>query len=125
MDQHRVRWHRLDQGLGPLADQRVQDAVQPGQLLAVAKDDAAEGGTVQPAVREEYLRAEGGLTEEHLAETQAAADLVAKEMRAACLGMETRAPMAVFDGVYAEPHTGLDRQRGEYAAYLASFEGAA
>ncbi|WP_435744698.1 pyruvate dehydrogenase (acetyl-transferring) E1 component subunit alpha [Microbacterium sp. PMB16] len=74
---------------------------------------------------EEYLRSKGELTDEHVAETQAAADAVAKEMRAACLGMETRPPMSVFDGVYAEPHTGLDRQRGEYAAYLASFEGEA
>ncbi|MGH3689514.1 MAG: pyruvate dehydrogenase (acetyl-transferring) E1 component subunit alpha [Microbacterium sp.] len=71
---------------------------------------------------EAHLRATGDLTEEHLAETQAAADVVAKEMRAACLGMVTRPPLAVFDGVYAEPHTGLERQRGEYAAYLASFE---
>lgn len=71
---------------------------------------------------ETHLRASGELTDEHVAETQAAADAVAKEMRAACLGMVTRPPLAVFDGVYAEPHTGLDRQRGEYAAYLASFE---
>ncbi len=71
---------------------------------------------------EAHLRATGALTDEHQAETQAAADVVAKEMRAACLGMVTRPPLAVFDGVYAEPHTGLERQRGEYAAYLASFE---
>jgi pyruvate dehydrogenase E1 component alpha subunit len=71
---------------------------------------------------ETHLRTSGELTDEHVAETQAAADAVAKEMRAACLGMVTRPPLAVFDGVYAEPHTGLDRQRGEYAAYLASFE---
>ena len=37
--------------------------------------------------------------------------------------MVTRAPLAVFDGVYAEPHAGLDRQRDEYSAYLASFDG--
>lgn len=71
---------------------------------------------------EAHLRAGGELTDEHEAETQAAADVVAKEMRAACLGMVTRPPLAVFDGVYAEPHTGLERQRSEYAAYLASFE---
>ena len=71
---------------------------------------------------EAHLRATGDLTEEHLLETQAAADAVAKEMRAACLGMVTRPPLAVFDGVYAEPHTGLERQRDEYAAYLASFD---
>jgi pyruvate dehydrogenase E1 component alpha subunit len=72
---------------------------------------------------EAYLRSTGELTDAHLAEAQAAADAVAKEMRAACLGMVTRPPLAVFDGVYAEPHAGLDRQRDEYAAYLGSFEG--
>lgn len=71
---------------------------------------------------EAHLRAAGELTDEHLSETQAAADAVAKEMRAACLGMVTRPALAVFDGVYAEPHAGLERQRDEYAAYLASFE---
>ncbi|MFJ2552571.1 pyruvate dehydrogenase (acetyl-transferring) E1 component subunit alpha [Microbacterium sp. NPDC087591] len=69
-----------------------------------------------------HLRSIGELDEAHLAEIQSAADVVAKDMRAACLGMVTRAPLAVFDGVYAEPHAGLDRQRDEYAAYLASFE---
>lgn len=72
---------------------------------------------------EAYLRAQGELSEEHLAATQAAADDVAKRMRAECLGMVTRPPLAVFDGVYAEPHSGLAGQRDEYAAYLASFEG--
>ncbi|MBT2485860.1 MULTISPECIES: pyruvate dehydrogenase (acetyl-transferring) E1 component subunit alpha [unclassified Microbacterium] len=71
---------------------------------------------------EAHLRAAGQLDEHQLAETQAAADDVAKAMRAACLGMVTRPPLAVFDGVYAEPHTGLDRQREDYAAYLATFE---
>lgn len=76
-----------------------------------------------PIVRlEEHLRAAGELTDEHLAETQAAADAVAKEMRAACLAMVTRSPLSVFDGVYAEPHTGIERQRDEYAAYLATFD---
>lgn len=69
-----------------------------------------------------HLRSLGELDEADLAEIQSAADVVAKDMRAACLGMVTRAPLAVFDGVYAEPHAGLDRQRDEYAAYLASFE---
>ncbi|MFD5214778.1 thiamine pyrophosphate-dependent enzyme [Microbacterium sp. NPDC058345] len=62
------------------------------------------------------------LTEEHRASVQAEADAAARDMRAACLGMTTRPALAVFDGVYAEPHTGLERQRDEYAAYLASFE---
>lgn len=71
---------------------------------------------------EAHLRATGALTDEHVAEAQAAADATAKELRAACLGMVTREPLAVFDNVYAEPHTGLRRQRDHYAAYLAAFE---
>jgi pyruvate dehydrogenase E1 component alpha subunit len=47
---------------------------------------------------------------------------MAREMRAACLGLVTRPAMAVFDRVYAEPHSGLERERDEYAAYLATFE---
>lgn len=71
---------------------------------------------------EAHLRARGELSDDDVRETQAAADAVAKEMRAQCLGMVTRPPLAVFDGVYAEPHTGLDRQRSDYAAYLSGFE---
>lgn len=71
---------------------------------------------------EAHLRAAGELTDAHLASVQASADAVARDMRAACLSMQTRPPLAVFDGVYAEPHSGLERQRAEYAAYLATFE---
>ncbi|WP_067202684.1 pyruvate dehydrogenase (acetyl-transferring) E1 component subunit alpha [Microbacterium sp. XT11] len=74
---------------------------------------------------EAHLRAAGELTDEQAAEHRQAADALAAQMRAACLGMVTRPPLAVFDGVYAEPHTGLQRQRDEYAAYLATFEGEA
>jgi len=71
---------------------------------------------------EAHLRAAGELTEEHLASVQEQADEMAREMRAACLGMTTRPAMAVFDRVYAEPHSGLERERDEYEAYLATFE---
>jgi len=71
---------------------------------------------------EAHLRAAGELPQEHLDSVQASADDIAREMRAACIGMQTRPALAVFDRVYAEPHTGLERQRDEYAAYLASFE---
>lgn len=72
---------------------------------------------------EAHLRAIGEFDDEHAAATAAEADAVAREMRAACLGMVTRPPLAVFDGVYAEPHAGLERQRDEYAAYVAMLEG--
>ncbi|MGP6171201.1 pyruvate dehydrogenase (acetyl-transferring) E1 component subunit alpha [Microbacterium sp. A196] len=71
---------------------------------------------------EAYLRGLGEIDDEQIAAAHADADKIAREMRAACLGMVTREPLAVFDGVYAEPHCGIDREREEYAAYLASFE---
>lgn len=74
---------------------------------------------------EAYLRATGELEESHIEAAAAAADAAAKELRASCLGMVTREPLAVFDGVYAEPHTGLRRQREEYAAYIEGFDGGA
>lgn len=89
-------------------------------------DELEKWRLLDPIARlEAHLDAAGALTDEHLAETKATADVVARDMRAACLGMVTRPPLAVFDGVYAEAHTGLERQRAEYAAYVASFEGEA
>jgi pyruvate dehydrogenase E1 component alpha subunit len=52
------------------------------------------------------------------------ADAVARDMRAACIALDKELdPMTVFDDVYEHPHPGLERQRSQYAAYLASFEG--
>lgn len=67
---------------------------------------------------EAHLQASGHLDEQYRTETQQASDTAAAALRAACLGMVTREPLAVFDGVYAEPHSGLRRQRSEYSAYL-------
>ncbi|CAH0179796.1 MULTISPECIES: pyruvate dehydrogenase (acetyl-transferring) E1 component subunit alpha [unclassified Microbacterium] len=79
--------------------------------------------TRDPIARvESYLRSLGEIDDEQIAAAHADADKMAREMRAECLGMVTREPLAVFDGVYAEPHCGIDRQRDEYAAYLATFE---
>ncbi|PYD01196.1 pyruvate dehydrogenase (acetyl-transferring) E1 component subunit alpha [Microbacterium esteraromaticum] len=89
------------------------------------RDDAelAQWRRRDPIARlEAHLRAAGELSDEHLESVQNAADEMAREMRAACIGMQTRPALAVFDRVYAEPHSGLERQRAEYAAYLASFE---
>ncbi|KEP75649.1 pyruvate dehydrogenase [Microbacterium sp. SUBG005] len=71
---------------------------------------------------EAYLRAEGVLDDSALDEVARAADTLAAEVRAACIGATTRAPETMFDHVYAEPHAGLERQKAEYAAYLAGFE---
>jgi 2-oxoisovalerate dehydrogenase E1 component alpha subunit len=70
---------------------------------------------------EAHLRSRGELDDAQVAAVQTEADAAARAMRAACTSLVTRAPLAVFDGVYAESHTGLSRQRAEYEAYLASF----
>ncbi|WP_040164478.1 thiamine pyrophosphate-dependent dehydrogenase E1 component subunit alpha [Microbacterium gorillae] len=49
-------------------------------------------------------------------------DEVGAQMRGAVLNMKPRGAMEVFDHVYAEPHSGLERQKAEFAAYLAGFE---
>lgn len=72
---------------------------------------------------EAYLRAEGMLDDSGMAEVARAADALAAEVRAACIGATTRAPETVFDHVYAEPHAGLAQQRAEYVEYLAGFDG--
>ena len=70
---------------------------------------------------EAYLCAEGVLDDSALAEVAAAADTLAAEVRAACIGATTRAPETVFDHVYAEPHAALAQQKADYAQYLAGF----
>jgi pyruvate dehydrogenase E1 component alpha subunit len=49
----------------------------------------------------------------------------AAELRAAVTGIPDPEPMAVFDHVYAEPNSHLERQRDHYARYLAMFDDAA
>lgn len=72
------------------------------------------------------LESRGALTDEVAKRVQAKADAVAGEMRAACVALDKDLdPMMVFEGVYEEPHSGLERQKSQYAAYLASFEGGA
>ncbi|MEO8262635.1 MAG: thiamine pyrophosphate-dependent enzyme, partial [Pseudolysinimonas sp.] len=51
----------------------------------------------------------------------ASADRVAAALRAGIKEMADPEPMTVFDHVYAEPHTELDRQRDDYARYLEGF----
>lgn len=71
---------------------------------------------------EAYLRAEGMLDDSGMDEVARAADALAAEVRAACIGATTRAPETIFDHVYAEPHAAVERQKAEYMDYLAGFE---
>ena len=71
---------------------------------------------------EAWLRAGGHLDEAFEQEVQAAADAFATGMRAAVVDAPPPPALAVFDTVYAEPHTGLDEQRTRFSAYLDQFE---
>ncbi|WP_191413645.1 pyruvate dehydrogenase (acetyl-transferring) E1 component subunit alpha [Salinibacterium sp. ZJ450] len=53
------------------------------------------------------------------------ADETARALRAGCLALTAPEPLSVFDNVYTGAHSWLDRQRSQYAAYLAQFDGEA
>jgi len=72
---------------------------------------------------EAYLNAQGALTDERMTAILAKADAVAAEMRAGITSLADPEPLSVFDNVYAEPHTGLARQRDHYSRYLRTFVG--
>ncbi|MGV8884767.1 MAG: pyruvate dehydrogenase (acetyl-transferring) E1 component subunit alpha [Microbacteriaceae bacterium] len=65
----------------------------------------------------------GVLTDELRASVAAKAGAVAAELRAGCLALDDPAALSVFDNVYSTPHSGIDRQRSQYSAYLQQFEG--
>ncbi|WP_431247092.1 pyruvate dehydrogenase (acetyl-transferring) E1 component subunit alpha [Leifsonia xyli] len=72
---------------------------------------------------EAYLDAQGALTQERMAAIVAKADAVAAEMRSGITALADPDPLSVFDNVYAEPHTGIARQRDHYSRYLRTFVG--
>lgn len=86
----------------------------PGELEGwAAKDPVARVSAL--------LKARGKLTAELEASVAAKADQVAADMRAACISMSDPAPLDVFEHVYSTPNSWLERQRNDYANYLASF----
>jgi 2-oxoisovalerate dehydrogenase E1 component alpha subunit len=72
---------------------------------------------------ERYLESQGILDAEARASVEAAANDVAGRFRAACVELDDPEPMTVFDHVYSTPHSGIDRQKQQYAAYLSYIEG--
>ncbi|WP_026554015.1 pyruvate dehydrogenase (acetyl-transferring) E1 component subunit alpha [Arthrobacter sp. 35W] len=67
------------------------------------------------------LEASGALTPAMEEQIAAAADGVAKDLRAGCLGLVDPEPEAVFAHVYATPNSWLERQQEHYSRYLAGF----
>ncbi|RLK49562.1 thiamine pyrophosphate-dependent dehydrogenase E1 component subunit alpha [Microbacterium telephonicum] len=85
-------------------------------------EEVALWRTRDPLLRVAALLRGRGLLEQADAEADAAAAEFTAGMRRAAVGATTRPPLAILDHVYAEPHTGLDRQREQFAAYLAGFD---
>ncbi|MBN9214357.1 MAG: pyruvate dehydrogenase (acetyl-transferring) E1 component subunit alpha [Microbacterium sp. SCN 70-200] len=72
---------------------------------------------------EAHLRHLGAFDDAFATEVAAAGDAFAAGMREAALTARTRPAIEVLDDVYAEPHSGIDRQRERFAAYLSGFDG--
>ena len=68
-----------------------------------------------------FLTEAGILDDDTVAAVAARADAVAMELRAACIALRDPAALTVFDNVYAEPNSTIDRERDHYARYLAMF----
>ena len=71
-----------------------------------------------------YLVREGMADDDFFAAVDAEAEELGEQVRAECRALPDPAPLDIFREVYAEPHSELDRQRAEFADYLASFEDA-
>jgi len=87
-----------------------------------AADELERWRARDPLTRlEALLRAEDAFDDAFLAEVEQDALAFTSRMRAAAIHAVAGEPLSVLDGVYAEPHTGLDEQRGRFAAYLDGF----
>ena len=71
---------------------------------------------------EALLREMGAFTPEFEQQVADAADTAAAELRAVTIALPDPAPLSVFDHVYAEPHSALEREREQYRVYLEQFE---
>jgi 2-oxoisovalerate dehydrogenase E1 component alpha subunit len=84
----------------------------------------AEWAGKDPIARlERLLRGRDALSDERAAEITAKAEAFAMQMREGCYGLTDPEPMSVFDHVFVEPTPPLERQRSQYAAYRAMFDG--
>ncbi|WP_417234531.1 pyruvate dehydrogenase (acetyl-transferring) E1 component subunit alpha [Arthrobacter sp.] len=73
---------------------------------------------------EKHLAGLGLDVEELRAGAAEVADAVAEKLRKAIIGLQDPQPMEVFENVYSQPHTTLDRQREHYELYQQQFAAA-
>ncbi|MEL4318769.1 pyruvate dehydrogenase (acetyl-transferring) E1 component subunit alpha [Leifsonia sp. YIM 134122] len=69
-----------------------------------------------------FLTEVGILDDAAVAAVAEKAEAVAMELRAACIALRDPAALTVFDNVYAEPNSTIDRERDQYTRYLAMFD---
>ncbi|MEJ3403384.1 pyruvate dehydrogenase (acetyl-transferring) E1 component subunit alpha [Rathayibacter sp. YIM 133350] len=69
-----------------------------------------------------HLRELGELDDEREAEIAEKGEAAAAELRAATLALADPEPLTLFDNVYAEPNSMIERQRDQLERYLAMFE---
>jgi pyruvate dehydrogenase E1 component alpha subunit len=123
----RIALDRARSGCGPTFIEAVTYRMGPhttsdDPTRYVDPEVRAEWAAKDPIARlEALLERAGAMTEEFRAEVAAKADAVAKELRAGCIGLSDPAPLSVFDNVFTEPDPWIERQKSQYAAYLAGF----
>ncbi|MFO7690110.1 MAG: pyruvate dehydrogenase (acetyl-transferring) E1 component subunit alpha [Cryobacterium sp.] len=87
--------------------------------------DLAAWGLRDPISRvRALLQHLGHLSPEHEARVATRAAAAAAELRAGCIALPDPPALSVFDHAYATPNTALERQRDDYARYLAGFDDA-
>ena len=69
---------------------------------------------------EAFLRAHESFDDAFVADVEAEADAFTAAMRHSAVTYQSRSAVSVLDNVYAEPHTGIDRARVEFGAYVNS-----
>ena len=86
-------------------------------------DDDAEWIRRDPIERIRLLlESAGALSEADVKSIGDRADAAAAELRRGCLELEDPPALSIFDDAYAEPHSLIDAERREYAAYLATLD---
>ncbi|HWJ85536.1 MAG TPA: pyruvate dehydrogenase (acetyl-transferring) E1 component subunit alpha [Cellulomonas sp.] len=125
----RVALDRARRGDGPTLVEAVTYRMGPHTTSDdprryVEPADEVEWAGKDPIARlERLLRERGALSDERAREIAQKADAFAAAMREGCYGLPDPQPLSLFDDVFVDPTPALARQRSQYAAYLAMFEG--
>lgn len=126
----RIALDRARRGEGPTFIEAVTYRVGPHTTADDPKryrtdDEIAEWRERDPITRVLALLEGAGVDVAGLErEVAADADREAAALRAAVTTIADPAPLTVFDHVYAEPNSHIDRQRENYTRYLAMFDDA-